>query len=393
MVKTISLFIEQDFNSYDLHDFSKFIDLINKCANDPELFRLLPYLLRNLFENLLYYLFRDGLDAKHTILFYNTHLNRSRDFSELISLLNILRDDPDFKKYHKDIITIRTIEYLKNIQKDGNIDVHSIITQLPADYASGKKEDINTLLRGLLPLYQVIKGKSVLIVNSITHSNIAKKLNLLTDLNIGNARSIIEDIKSMNKEEIGDLIVDLKSDKINEVIEKILVEIILIENFEEFKAKTIISDFVIYSIKIRKMVTEKIAIFAKMIETVISQNNHYIVERLQEEIPKLLDMVLLKKHCLDHNLLPEFIKLLCESNSFQIAGINAAIVSKLYIGLTKSDMDKIIGCALRNKQIYDSSKAQGLLGRLFILRQDIFDFNYNSKLKNLGMGIPDWMIL
>ena len=38
------------------------------------------------------------------------------------------------------------MEYLKNIQKDGNIDVHNIITQLPTNYASEKKEEISTLL-------------------------------------------------------------------------------------------------------------------------------------------------------------------------------------------------------------------------------------------------------
>ncbi len=389
----MSVFIDKDFNSYGLQYFNKFIEFINKCANGSELFRLLPYLLRNLFENLLYYIFRDGLDNKHTILFFNTHLNRSRDFSELISLLNILREDPDFKKYHKDTITERTMEYLKNIQKDGNIDVHNIITQLPTNYASEKREEISTLLGGLLPLYQVLKGKSLLITNSITHANIAKKLNLLKDLSVGNARDIIKDIKSMNKEEMSDLIVDLKFNKLNEVIEKILAEIIIIEDFEEYKNKSAIYDFIIYSIKIRNTASEKIEIFSKMMETVISQNNHYRVERLQESIPQFLDMDLLKKHCIDNNLIPKFIKLLCESGSFQIAGINAAIISQLSSGLIKSNMDKIIECILNNNQIYESTKAKRILDRLFVKRQDIFDFKYNSKLDKVGMGIPDWMFI
>lgn len=283
--------------------------------------------------------------------------------------------------------------YLKNIQKDGNIDVHNIITQLPTSYASEKKEDINTLLEGLLPLYQILKGKSLLIINSITHTNIAKKLNLLKDLSVDNVRNIIKDIKSMNKEEMSDLIVDLTFNKLNEVIEKILAEIIIIEDFKEYKNKFAIYDFIIYSIKIRKTATEKIEIFSKMIETIISQNNHYRVERLQESIPQFLDMDLLKKHCINNNLIPKFIKLLCESGSFQIAGINAGIISQLSSGLIKSNMDEIIECILNNNQISESSKANRLLERLFVERQDIFDFKYNSELDKLGMGIPGWMIL
>lgn len=127
--------IELDFKTYGINDFDEFIKLLNKCGSDPNLFRLLPYLLRNLLENLLYCILRDGLNKRHTNIFFNTQLNRSRDYSELISVLNILRDDSEFKKYHKNSITERTIEYLINVQKDGNIDVHSIITQIPTDYA------------------------------------------------------------------------------------------------------------------------------------------------------------------------------------------------------------------------------------------------------------------
>ena len=130
-----------------------------------------------------------------------------------------------------------------------------------------------------------------------------------------------------------------------------------------------------------------------MIETIISQNNHYRVERLQESIPQFLDMDLLKKHCINNNLIPKFIKLLCESGSFQIAGINAGIISQLSSGLIKSNMDEIIECILNNNQISESSKANRLLERLFVERQDIFDFKYNSELDKLGMGIPGWMIL
>jgi len=389
----MSLLIEKNFNNYNLPDYEKFVELINRCAADSELFRLLPYLLRNLFENLLYFIFRDGLHNRHKMLYFNIHYSRSRDFSELISLLNILREDPEFKRYHKLSITERTIEYLNNIQKEGNVDVHSIITQLPDVYPSEKKNEINTLLDSLLPLYKTISGKSIIITDNNTHASINKKLNLQRDLSAGNARDIIEDIKKMSKENMSDLIVDLKYDKLNEVITKILAEIITIESYEEYRNKSKICDFVTLSIKIRNIISEKIDIFSKVINIIISHINEYYVGILRDAIPELLDLYNLKNYCVDNNLIPKFIDLLCESRNFFDGEKNALLISKFSSELTKSNMEKIIKCTLENDQIHNSIKARRILGRLFITRIDIFDFRYNDKLTDLGMGIPDWMII
>ena len=62
-------FIEVNFSDYDLHEYDAFIDLINECDNYNDFFRLLPILLRCLFENLLYDMFQDSLDSTYTELF------------------------------------------------------------------------------------------------------------------------------------------------------------------------------------------------------------------------------------------------------------------------------------------------------------------------------------
>ena len=49
-------FIEKDFSYYNLPLFEEFKNLINKCVVEDDLYKLIPYLLRNLFENLLYFI-------------------------------------------------------------------------------------------------------------------------------------------------------------------------------------------------------------------------------------------------------------------------------------------------------------------------------------------------
>ena len=56
-------------------------------------------------------------------------------------------------------------------------------------------------------------------------------------------------------------------------------------------------------------------------------------------------------------------------------------------------MDKIINSALKNRQIYEVSKVQSILRKLFTYRQEIFDLSKNRKLEKHNMNIPDWQIL
>jgi len=386
----LDLFIDKDFSYYGLKEFEPFIELINICAVDTKLYRLLPFLLRNLFENLLYYIFRDSLSPIHTELFFDRHQRRSRDFSELITLLKVLKDDPEISKYHKNSITERTIEYLSNVREDGNLDVHRIVTEISKYYPSEKKSEINTLLESILSFYNAIKGQKLSINNTKTHVKLARELG--SSIPNQNAREIINELKILTKEEMGDLIVEIEADKLIEVIEKMIAEIKLLEDFEESQEKQYLYQFIEYSIRVRDEVKDKKNILQKVMNLIISERYGYKTKFLYEKLPIFLETPEIKDLFVKEYV-QYFISFLYESKSYNESGTNSEILYLLKEGIEKSSMDKIIDATLNNEQINKSSKAKRVLNNLFAARQDIFDFKSNQKLEKFGMGIPEWMIL
>jgi len=384
-------FIEKDFSSYGLPEFDQFKDLINICAYDGKLYRILPYLLRNLFENLIYYILRDGLDSRHTPLFFDTSKTRSRDLSELIAILNIIKDDPTFKKLHKNTITNKTIEYLGKVRKDGNIDVHEIITQIKSDYANSKKEEINLILESLLPFYRAIYKKSLLITDIITFKKIIRALRLIESLTKQNAREIINTVKGMEKNEMSDLILDLEFDKLLEIIRKMLAEIIIIEDFDEREEKLSLYDFIIYAIKIREKTEEQSQIFHHVVNTIIKQNNDLKTWNFFENLPDLLKIESINQYSKKENLIQNFLVFLHNSHSYAESAISAELVYILKDTLSKSDILNIAEWAINNRQINESKKTASKLSTLFFEFQVYIDEELNKRLNRLDLGIHPFM--
>lgn len=174
-----SLFIKSDLKEFQLSEYEEFINLINKSAYDDKYYRILPILLRNLFENLLYDTFQTGLDKKHTEFYFLKSQSRARDFSQLIALLNILKDR-DFKPYHKDSLNQSIIDVLKQIQMFGNWTVHHILRQVDMDFADKREQKVNRLLLALLVFYKKIRGETLEITNKDTLNRINVTLNLVS---------------------------------------------------------------------------------------------------------------------------------------------------------------------------------------------------------------------
>ncbi len=170
-------FINIDFKDFMLSEYNEFICLINDVAYNNIYYRILPVLLRTLFENLLYDIFLNGLDKKHTKYFYLKEQNRARYFSQLIALLNILKDK-DLNLYHKDAINQNSIEILNEIKKFGNWTVHQIFNYVDNNFADKWKNRINRVLSPLLALFKNIKGQSLEIDNQTTLDTIDRTLNL-----------------------------------------------------------------------------------------------------------------------------------------------------------------------------------------------------------------------
>ncbi len=165
-------FIDENFELYDLPHFNDTKQSINEAYNHDELYKILPILIRRLFENISYYIFRDGLDNSHREFCYNKHKNRPRDFSDLIFLLNILKGNV-LNQYCTETINEGTIEVLDEIRKVGNRAVHEILAVVNKGFIEEwKKEKIPLVLKPLIVLYKNIKDTKI----EITDENILKKI-------------------------------------------------------------------------------------------------------------------------------------------------------------------------------------------------------------------------
>ncbi len=388
-----SNFIEKDFKIYKLNEFEEYKSLINICASDEKkLYALVPTLLRSLFENLLYRIFLEGLSQKHKNFYFLKSQTRSRDFSELISVLNILKADPEIKKIHRNSITEKTIEYLEGIRKEGNTDTHAIITQLKPSYIKEKKYEVNLLLKSLLPFYDLIKGKEIIITEVSTISQLDKVLRLSGALQRQDAREIIENIKRMDKIDMGDLIVELDYEKLKEVIEKSLTEIVLIEDFKEVKEKLSLYDFIIYSIMIVKPDSKKIELFELMFDTIISHES-YKMAPLHMKIIETLRFKAIKEFCIESGLIKEFINLYKQSYTYDIAGINSEILDIFRNSLSKDQINEIIEAFSLERQLYESSKARKIMSDwAFIFQMEISERS-EAMLKKHDLSIPDTLKL
>ncbi len=147
-------YIEIDFLQYQLPDYIGIKDSINLCVKHSDFYKILPNLLRNLFENILRDIFSACLKGEYTNLYYNKNQRRVRDFSRLIDLLRFLRSEID-KSYlmtiHDDIFN-----HLEKFRKDGNFNVHQVQDIITPSYVEKNREIFNMTLKSLLQLYRKI---------------------------------------------------------------------------------------------------------------------------------------------------------------------------------------------------------------------------------------------
>jgi hypothetical protein len=224
--------IKSNFNDFNLPEFEDFILLINNAAKNYQFYKIVPLLLRCLFENLLYFIFRDGLSKAHTDLYFNTKKNRIRDFSTLISLLNYVKDH-ELKPFFE--IDQKIIDFLGKIREDGNYSVHKIFKLIDKNYIDNIKEQLSIFMKPLLSLYKAIKGRKIEI-------NDGKRLNkIIEDLGIKNLKkrpikeqednSILEQrilgkIYNSVKEDDFDQLYDIFLSEMNERVQRKIIRIL-----------------------------------------------------------------------------------------------------------------------------------------------------------------------
>lgn len=219
-------FIVHDFKDYELKHYDSYINIINGIAYHKDFYIILPNLLRCVFENLLYNIYQTALDKKHTQFFFLKSQKRARDFSQLIALLNILKDK-DFLPYHKNSLNQSVIDVLKKIQKFGNLTVHQILRQIDKDFAKQWQQKINRVLLGLLVLYKNICNKNLEITDQETLILIDKTLNLDKLITKGIESEKLE--KKMSIQEY------LQSNQLKSDVDKTLAIGYYLEKYEKLK--------------------------------------------------------------------------------------------------------------------------------------------------------------
>ncbi len=140
--------------------YDSYIKLINETAETGDFYKILPILLRCLFESLLYELFTDSLSLSHMDLYYNKHQKRARVFSQLIELLDFLKDN-EYKSQILNKINKITIDILKEIKEVGNYSVHDTLGMIKRMHINDLKSKVDLALNHLLVSYDKLKGKNI----------------------------------------------------------------------------------------------------------------------------------------------------------------------------------------------------------------------------------------
>ena len=138
-------------------------------------------------------------------------------------------------------------------------------------------------------------------------------------------RKFIESIKASEKQELSDLIVLLPFNDLVQITKMIIGEITLIENYEEYKSKIPVFDFIIYSVIIREIENEKIILFSFLLEILKSGQILYDT-RFYEKFQELLRIECIRNYIIEYNLKDDLIDIYTSSGSYTDAGIKASIL-------------------------------------------------------------------
>ena len=192
------IYIQLNFKDYNLTEFDRVKHLINKCAYDEDLFRLLPFLFRLIFEKLLYQIYLKSIDNKYKFLYFS---HRPRDFSQLISLLIGLKDK-ELYQYHGGSINQEIITILKLVQKKGNLTVHQIIRQIDKEYRDNWRDKIERALENLLVLYRNLPENKIVITDIDRLEKLKEVLGIKRKDQV--TKIITNSLKNQNKSEISE---------------------------------------------------------------------------------------------------------------------------------------------------------------------------------------------
>ena len=154
--KYIKINLSDNLNNY----YGSLIYLINLVAHKNKSYKIIPFLLRKLFENLIYHIFQKALNKLHQKFYF--YKNRPRSFSELIKLFNYFRNE-ELLEYHNGAIDDDLMQFLKLIRSKGNLAVHQLFYEINDEMINTWEKKTNNLLKNLFFILENVPKKEILI--------------------------------------------------------------------------------------------------------------------------------------------------------------------------------------------------------------------------------------
>jgi len=154
--KYIKIDISNSLNNF----YGNLIYLINLMAQKTEYYNLIPFLLRKLFENLIYQIFQKALNKEHKDFYF--YQQRPRSFSKLITLFNYFRNK-ELLEYHNGAIDDDSMQFLKLIRSKGNLAVHQLLYEINDKMINSWKKKTNNLLKNFFNILENVHKNEILI--------------------------------------------------------------------------------------------------------------------------------------------------------------------------------------------------------------------------------------
>ncbi len=170
--KYIKIELSDNLNNY----YGNLIYLINLMAHKSKSYNIIPFLLRKLFENLIYHIFQKALNRKHENFYF--YKKNPRSFSKLIKLFKCFRNE-ELMKYHNGAIDKDLIRFLELIRSKGNLAVHQLFYEISDEKINSWKKKVNSLLRILFFTLENVPKHEILVDDE---ERIEKITNILNNL-------------------------------------------------------------------------------------------------------------------------------------------------------------------------------------------------------------------
>ena len=168
--KYIKIDLSNSLNNY----YGNLIYLINLVAQKTKSYNLIPFLLRKLFENLIYQIFQKALKGQHQNFYFKKY--KPRSFSKLIKLFNYFRNE-EFLEYHTGAIDDDLMQFLKLIRSKGNLAVHQLFYEISDEMINTWENKVNILLRNLFFILENVPKHGILITDKKRIKKIKNILN------------------------------------------------------------------------------------------------------------------------------------------------------------------------------------------------------------------------